>query len=151
MSFNSLTNFINTKKELTSKAFIEALGGCFEITSEKVFVYEEVYYIEVTNDGFSLTIDRINFKSKCIFELEKRLHQFFLKEYNKFEENCLFLNYDKQPEDLKIICNKYLEKLDYQGLNYKECREFLEEVNKLGYTFDYELDAEPFHLRKIKQ
>lgn len=32
---------------------------------------------------------------------------------------------------------------------YNNCSILLRELKKLGYTFDYNLDAEPYNLRKI--
>ena len=63
---------------------------------------------------------------------------------------CLFENYKLQPKKLSEICDKYLERMVYDGLSFKECKEFLNEVEKIGFTFDYEMDAEPFNLRAIK-
>lgn len=60
----------------------------------------------------------------------------------------LFEHYEEQPEELQEICEHYSIKEQAQGLNYNDCKSFLEEVEPLGYTFDYGLDAEPFNLRK---
>lgn len=61
----------------------------------------------------------------------------------------LFQDYKKQPENLKKICDKYAEKYANGEMDYKDTEEFLKEVNKIGYTFDYGLDNEPFALRLI--
>ncbi|WNH10081.1 hypothetical protein [Thalassobellus suaedae] len=58
----------------------------------------------------------------------------------------LFEYYQDQPENLKKICDKWSEKIN-EGLTYKDCELFLNEVENIGYTFDYELSAEPFNLR----
>jgi hypothetical protein len=61
----------------------------------------------------------------------------------------LFEEYEQQPEFLKKICNKWADKYARgEGLTYYECQEFLEEVEAVGYTFEYYLDAEPYNLRK---
>jgi len=62
----------------------------------------------------------------------------------------LFEHYDQQSKSLKIICDNYLKKFESNGLTYSECSEFLNEVENIGYTFDYGLDAEPFNLRKAE-
>jgi hypothetical protein len=59
----------------------------------------------------------------------------------------LFDYYDKQPEELQKITIAYASKLD--ELSYDELREFEDAVNKIGYTFDWGLDAIPFGLRPI--
>ena len=48
---------------------------------------------------------------------------------------------------MRDILSKYFE---IDGLEYKQCEAFLKEVQALGYTFEYGLDAEPYGLRKIK-
>jgi hypothetical protein len=60
----------------------------------------------------------------------------------------LFNHYQDQPEPLKKICDKWQQKLETDGLDYKDCKSFLNEVEKIGFTFEYGLDAEPFNLRK---
>ena len=62
---------------------------------------------------------------------------------------CLFENYKKQPENLKVICKKWQMKSENQGLDYNDCKNFLNEVEKIGYTFSYGLDAEPYNLKKL--
>lgn len=63
-------------------------------------------------------------------------------EYN--EKNDLFYNYDKQPPELKAICDRYAE----MDNDYQTCEKFLAEVQQIGYTFDYGLCGEPFNLRE---
>ena len=62
---------------------------------------------------------------------------------------CLFENYKNQTKKLKKIVNFYEKKemLNF-GLSYDDCKMFLIEVEKIGFTFDYGLDAQPFNLRK---
>lgn len=60
----------------------------------------------------------------------------------------LFEYYNEQPQELKDICDKWQEK-SVNGLDYNDCEAFLKEVEAIGYTFDYYLDAEPYNLRKI--
>jgi hypothetical protein len=55
----------------------------------------------------------------------------------------LFDIYEMQPDNLKKICEAY----DVAG-SYEDCKMFLGEVEAIGYTFDYGLDAVPFNLRK---
>jgi hypothetical protein len=62
---------------------------------------------------------------------------------------CLFENYEMQPKKLKSICDYWNEKELKNGLDYKDCKKFLSQVQKIGYTFDYGLDASPFNLKKI--
>lgn len=61
----------------------------------------------------------------------------------------LFEDYQNQPPELASICGHYLPLLD-DGTEdaYKVCARFLEEVEKVGHTFDYGLDGTPYDLRK---
>ena len=57
----------------------------------------------------------------------------------------LFEHYDTLPNELQKLLNRFSE-LDN---TYFECEILLNECKKLGYTFDYYLDAIPFNLKKI--
>ena len=61
----------------------------------------------------------------------------------------LFKNYEEQPVELKAICDKWLENEQSDGLSYQDCKMFLKEVESIGFTFEYGLDAEPFNLKPI--
>jgi hypothetical protein len=56
----------------------------------------------------------------------------------------LFDIYEMQPDNLKKICEEY--EMEYNDPDI--CRQFLAEVEEIGYSFDYGLDAVPFNLRK---
>jgi hypothetical protein len=59
----------------------------------------------------------------------------------------LFENYEDQPQELAEIVNKWTEIMESDGYNYPNCDAFKIEVEKIGYTFDFGLDAEPYNLR----
>ena len=61
----------------------------------------------------------------------------------------LFDYYMEMPKKLFIICDKWQIKQEHYGLNYKDCDNFLKEVETIGYTFEYGLNAEPFNLKKL--
>jgi hypothetical protein len=59
----------------------------------------------------------------------------------------LFEDYEDQPEQVQAILAKYeLEDNDYNTLN-----ELKAELEEIGYTFEFGLDAEPYDLRKVGQ
>jgi hypothetical protein len=60
----------------------------------------------------------------------------------------LFQHYQKQPSKLRKIVDKWGEVLD-DCADYRELDKFLEEVQSIGYTFDYYLDGSPYALRKL--
>ncbi len=56
----------------------------------------------------------------------------------------LFEHYEELPQEVQDVI------MTNEGdFDYKECQEFVEKLNKLGYTCDYYLDAECHSLRKI--
>lgn len=61
----------------------------------------------------------------------------------------LFQDYDNMPSELKAIVEKYGARYEAGEMDYKDTAQFLEEVEAIGYTFDYYLDNEPYGLRPI--
>ncbi len=59
----------------------------------------------------------------------------------------LFEYYDEQPTNLKAITSEMEQNVD--GFNYAEFKVFQARCESIGYTFDYDLSAEPFNLRKF--
>ena len=62
----------------------------------------------------------------------------------------LFEHYETLPKEVAKIYWKYSEIGASEGFSYDVCAEYLEAMNKVGYTFEYGLDSEPMNLRKIK-
>ena len=57
----------------------------------------------------------------------------------------LFETPDLIPDNVKEILNTWDESIN----SYTELSRIVDELNKIGYTFDYGLDASPFDLHKI--
>ena len=55
------------------------------------------------------------------------------------------LHYNELPTELVEVLKKY-ENMDD---TYVNCGNLVDDLNKIGYTCDYYLDAEPYNLRKI--
>lgn len=53
------------------------------------------------------------------------------------------------PELIPSNVQKILNTWKDEGCRYKQCRKLLKKLNKIGYTFDYGLDGEPYDLHKI--
>lgn len=62
----------------------------------------------------------------------------------------LFEFYEEQPKELREVCERWEEKCS-NGLDYNDCANFLNEVNQVGFTFEYYLDAEPYDLRPMTE
>lgn len=63
------------------------------------------------------------------------------------EGTDLFEDYKNMPEDVKIIIEKYGEKLS--NGDYRDLEAALKEVQEIGYTFEYYLDGTAYDLRRI--
>ncbi len=61
-------------------------------------------------------------------------------------ETDLFEHPEKQPPELRRVTEKYGAVED--GDTYLACRDFLEEVEVLGFTFEYGLEGNPVGLRE---
>jgi len=59
----------------------------------------------------------------------------------------LFEDYEDQPEEVSEL----LSTLEVEDYNYDSLNDLLAEMKKIGYTFEFGLDAEPYDLRKIGQ
>lgn len=57
----------------------------------------------------------------------------------------LLEQYDELPQDVQNVLN-YFFHLDN---TYENCEWLVETLNKIGYTIEYGLDAEPYNLRKL--
>ena len=62
----------------------------------------------------------------------------------------LFEMQDILPGKLKAILAKWQQKEAESGLDYNDCKTFQEECEDIGYTFDYQLDAQPYDLRPTR-
>jgi len=62
----------------------------------------------------------------------------------------LFEYYEEQPKELYVICEYWADIQEADGLCYKDCAEFLKQVQAIGYTFEYGLDSEPYELQRKK-
>lgn len=61
----------------------------------------------------------------------------------------LFEDYENMPKNLSVIVEKYAQMDEVGEMNYAQTKNFLNEVEAIGYTFDYGLDNQPYDLRKI--
>ena len=61
----------------------------------------------------------------------------------------LFDNYETLPKKVRDTIDFYMEKYQDGDYTYEDSKNFLEEMQKQGYTFEYGLDNEPYDLRKM--
>jgi hypothetical protein len=53
------------------------------------------------------------------------------------------------PEALPLEVQAILEKYSNKDFNYKNCGNLVDELEQVGYTCEYGLDASPYDLRKV--
>ena len=53
------------------------------------------------------------------------------------------------PANVQEIVQKYGKQFASNGTDYKKCAKLVKDLEKLGYTCEYGLDAEPFNLQKL--
>ena len=59
----------------------------------------------------------------------------------------LFEHYKELPQEVKDIIDKYEDK--HFNFTYDECNQLVKELETVGYTCEYGLDATPYGLCKI--
>lgn len=72
------------------------------------------------------------------------------KEYNNFKALCNMKDLFETYDQLSAICNKWSEIEARKGLDYNDCEAFQNECEEIGFTFDFDLSAEPNNLRPIE-
>lgn len=65
---------------------------------------------------------------------------------NEAESQIDLLEYhDKLPASVQLILVKFSD----QDNDYESCSKLVDDLNQVGFTIDYGLDAEPYNLRKL--
>lgn len=57
----------------------------------------------------------------------------------------LFEHYETLPDNVKSIINSY----ENEENDYNTCQRLIDDLEEVGYTCEFGLDAEPFNLQKI--
>lgn len=57
----------------------------------------------------------------------------------------LFEHYESLPIEVQYLLGHWSE----ADNTYENCEALISDLNKLGYTCEYDLNAEPYNLRKI--
>lgn len=60
-------------------------------------------------------------------------------------EDLFEKDFSELPIELQEVLSKYL----YDEFDYENCANLVDDLNSIGYTCDYGLDAEPFGLRRL--
>jgi hypothetical protein len=128
---------------------IDELIELYKVNS-KWYAYGKRYNHETTGSGYT--------KKEALEDLDTHLSYVSPRdEYNdggEIEEeeeydyeNDLFKNVESLPQNVQNVIEKYDEDWEY---TYENCANMQDELEELGYTFDYYLDATPYNLRKME-
>lgn len=67
------------------------------------------------------------------------------------EEEDLFEDHENLPLKMQLLMQQHFEDVEESNMDkYEAANKFLKEAKKLGYTFEYGLDGDPYGLKKIK-
>lgn len=55
------------------------------------------------------------------------------------------VEYETLPENVKEVIEEFSE----SNGSYKDCEKLITKLNKIGWTAEYGLDAEPYNFRKV--
>lgn len=106
-----------------------------------VYYQSMLYFVDIDKDGFFI----IKCNQNPMQELLTDNHNpsdFF---NTKAPEVDLFETPEVLPDLVQHMLNAFNEKEN----SYENCKELLEALQSLGYTFEYGLDAIPFELREM--
>jgi hypothetical protein len=127
--------------------FIQLVKKQGRFSSEK----ESERYEELTDnlcERYDEEVDE-NFIETSLIEIHQKQMSKYHNSFAKGGMVDLFEDYEKLPKDARDIYEKYEAKIIEGDYNYKDSKNFLKEMELVGYTFDYGLDNEPYGLRPI--
>jgi len=149
------TGLVGETNAMSSGELFEDGGGVGQKKYNLKFNVGKAKYVINSYDGVKKHKDGSEFYDIDIFKTKKDFDDYqkkLIKEGYKYsyeDGGDLFQNYNEQPEELAQIVNFYMEKFDEGDYDYEDSKNFLKEVEAVGYTFDYGLDNEPYGLRPI--
>ena len=73
-------------------------------------------------------------------------HALFEDEFD--DENDLFLDWENLPTDVLAVLTKHQSNED-EMYTYNQCEALVKDLEAIGYTCDYGLDAIPYGLKKV--
>jgi hypothetical protein len=137
------------KIDLSEYENIETLIDLYKVKS-KWFALGKKYNHEATGSGYT--------KREALEDLENHLSYATTsdeyanggkvdieEEYDP--ENDLFNNVESLPQEVQDVLEMHEEDWDY---TYENCSNLQNDLEKVGYTIDWYLDAQPYNLRKME-
>ena len=145
-----ISSFANGGKiDLSEYENIETLIDLYKVKS-KWFALGKKYNHEATGSGYT--------KREALEDLENHLSYATTsdeyanggkidseEEYDP--ENDLFNNVESLPQEVQDVLEMHEEDWDY---TYENCSNLQNDLEEVGYTIDWYLDAQPYNLRKME-
>tara|TARA_R110000796_G_scaffold215321_1_gene331310 strand:+ start:257 stop:601 length:345 start_codon:yes stop_codon:yes gene_type:complete len=110
-------------------------------------------YFETQNGSYSeqvATFETEELYIICLPALKKEAKKQGYKITESIEEEeetkDLFEFYEDQPKEVSSILEQFV---DLEAMTYEELSGLQKNLETIGYTFEYGLDAQPYNLRKI--
>ena len=140
--------------EQRAKKYKMADGGGIEVgdvveVKEPNYGRDRDYYVVADKVGYDkdgFLISDVHKREGDVFE-EEQLKKLYADGGGMEEEIDLFEDYDNIPAKVQKVLDKYEDAFmdgDYEGL-----KEAKKELNKIGYTFDFDMDGTAYGLRPI--
>lgn len=144
---NNLLELVNTENTLTPKEFPNLrddyqMGNLWQVKD-----VQSKYACE-KDDALSLLQSALSNEATMNQVWAAIEHHAEDQGIEKIEDVDLFEHYYLLPDNVNEILLKYG---DEGAHTYKRCQELLKELEPLGYTFEYGLDACPFDLKIIEE
>jgi len=100
-----------------------------------------------TNNGYTKVSIRYNagYIADILFEKVNGKWVEFNPDAGTTEEKDLFEDYENLPEEVQAVLDKHCT----GDQTYEDCAALVRDLEAVGYTCDYGLDAEPHSLKKL--
>lgn len=138
-------NFLDVDAWMGSDTFKKHMEDKFNVAYEKGKTFGAMVYFWTELDAHNRRLFASWIKDNYIGNKLEEGGDIDEEEYDS--EKDLFQKPELIPDDVKAVLSNWEEKWD-EGDGYANCRNMQSELEELGYTFDYYLDAEPYNLRK---
>jgi len=120
----------------------ENISGPFIGSGIRAVITSIDHDLKTPESMVEVVLNRSNFET-----LKRSVDQLWFRLDEANED--LFQNQDVLPASVKELVEFYTRKIEEdEGNSYHHCAMFQDDMNLMGYTFDYGLDGVPFNLRE---
>ena len=114
-------------------------------------VIENNRLIIITDGKREIVFSRHKTKLKKLGNATQSTKELFNKKFEGGGNIDLFQDYNKIPKNVNLILEKNIAKFgdEFGAMDFADIKKMQKEVEKLGYTFDYDMDGSIYGLRPI--